>query len=563
MSLVALSMTACTSSATPASPTVIPAPTATRQPQSAAASSDGAGSQAAESALLAIRDRGTVRVGVLYGYEPFGYLAPDGTIKGYEVELSREIAALWGVEIEFVQVTRQTRLRLLQAGDVDMLAAAVARTRDLEAEVEFSQTTFAGGYSLLVNQSSGFDSPEDLSGQAVGAEDALAFAALQAYQEDNSTQFTATEYAGIEDAVAALASGVVQAVAGRREHLMLAAQEKTDTLILEDAVMPESYAFAVRRGDVALRDLLDLSLQQLNSAGKISPLFTANLYGYSADVFPALPGESELTLATFPVEMAEPGALLERLRTGDPLRVAGLSLSATPAVFDGQPIVDGYNRAVINEMARRWNVSVIEIPDSVENGFDLLAAGQADVVVGVRPSLNLLGVYAVSEPYYARGLRLIYIDDVALRGINDLEFKPSLAIPPIDISRDLIDDNNGFPQIQESESLEDAFEAVTSRGVYGVVGDEYTLYLMAQAEERLKLHPDRYRASGYAMAMSRLDPDFLALVNFTLQDMSADGTLTRLQEQYFKPYLPEGEELEAYELQPWPGDAAGYLQMGY
>lgn len=514
------------------------------------------------SALAEIRRRGEVRVGVLYNYPPFGFLADNGQVHGYEVELARRMAELWGVEATFVQVTRQTRLPLLYNGDIDLIAATMPHRRELEQFVEFSDTTFLSGYGVLVLADSSISSVAELGNRVVAAvgDDAQAVLAERAAQLGISPVIQ--PFGTVEAAVAMLNQQQVSAVVSRREDLMLPASSDGRLQILGELVFAEPYAFAVRRGDTPLRDLINLTLQQLATEGHLGEIFSSNLYGYPSDLFPTMPGEPAYTFESFPTDIPTTPSIVERIRRGEALRVAGLDLSPTPALFDGQLIVDGYNRAIVNEMARRWNVPVVEIPQSAgETGLNLLREGQADLVVGVRPNQSLIGVVAFSQPYYQRGLRLIHMQDVRVLGVGDLEFKPSVAVPPLDVSEDIIRDNNDFPDVETTESYEEAFRALVSRSAYAVVGDEFSLILMSQADAMIAVYDALYRPVNYVMALPVYDVDFLALINFTLQDMKADGTLDALRQQYFGPYLPEGETLEPFPLELWPGDGS-YLGVG-
>ncbi len=543
------------------SPTVAPTPTSP-PPRHGDIYETPVPAPVSESALVEIRRRGEVRVGVLYNYPPFGVLSDNGQVHGYEVELVRQIAELWGVEATFVQVTRQTRLPLLYNGDIDLIAAAMPHRRELEQFVEFSDTTFLSGYGVLVLADSPISSVADLGGKVVAAVGDEAQTALSERSAQLGISPVIQPFGTVEAAVAMLTQQQVSAVVSRREDLMLPASSDGGLQILGELVSSEPYAFAVRRGDTPLRDLLNLTLQQLAGEGRLGEIFSSNFYGYPSDLFPTMPGEPAYTFGTFPTEISAMPSVVERIQRGEALRVAGLDLSATPALFDGQLIVDGYNRAIINEMARRWNVPIVEIPQSVgEQGLNLLRGGQADLVVGVRPNQALIGQVAFSQPYYQRGLRLIHMQDVRVQGIGDLEFKPSVAVPPLDVSEDIIRDNNDFPDIQTTESYEEAFRALVSRSAYAVVGDEFALILMSQADAAITVYDALYRPVNYVMVLPNYDVDFLALINFTLQDMKADGTLDALRQQYFGPYLPEGEILEPFPLELWPGDG-NYLGVG-
>lgn len=546
----------------PAAVGPIATPTPTRVPVQIEAALTTVPPRAAQSALESIRERGQVRVGVLYNYPPLGYLADSGQMHGYEVDLMRSIAQRWGIEPVFVQVTRQTRLPMLVDGEVDMLAAAVPHRRELEQFVEFSDTVFQSGYVALVRSGTGYDLAGAFSSGPVAAVGEEARQAAEERARQLGVAVQVQPYDSREEAVAALTGGGVSAVVGRRESLMLSLTVGSELEILGEFVLLEPYAFATRRGDVPLRDLLNLTLQEIIREGEIGTIFSANFYGLPSDLFATQTGDPAFDLASLPVTIPAGPGFLDRARGGEPLRVAGLDLSTEPALFDGQTIVDGYNRAVINEMARRWGVQVIEVPSSAgQAGLEMLVRGEVDLVVGVQPDLSLIGTVALSVPYYDRGLRLIHLQDVPVANVLDLEFKPVMAVSPADLSQKLIEENNDFPRVQVASSASEAFEALLARGIYAIVGDEYVLTLMARADPRIVMDERRYRPQGFSIALPRFDSDFRTLVNFTLQDMLQDGTLETLRQQYFAPYLPEGQSLEPLQIEIWPGDGS-FLGVG-
>lgn len=547
-----------------APPTELPVePTPTRTPVPAeAVSVTPVPASVEESALAGIRDRGELRVGVLYNYLPLAGLAENGDVQGYEVALARHIAERWGVEITFVQVTRQTGLPMLYDGEVDMLAAAMPHRRELEQYVEFTATTFRGGYGVLVRADTAEQGLGILGNGAVAAvgNDAAEMLAQQA--EGLGFEPAVQPYDGITAAVQALADIQVNSVVARREQLMLPDQSSEGFALLEDPLLQEPYAFVVRRGDVALRDLLDLTIQDIVAAGEIGSIFSTSFYGLPADVFPEWTGEPAFTFENFPTELPEGPSVFERIQQGEPLRVSGLELAEEYGRFDSQAIYDGYNRAVVNEMARRWGVSVEEQPQSTgQAGIDRLHAGEADLVVGLRSDLGLVGQVALSEAYYSRGLRLIHLEDVNVLSVLDLEVSPSIATNPVDESQAIIEDNNQAPRVTAMESFEEAYEGLQTRAYYAAVGDEYALMLMAQEDDTIEVDERLYRPQTFVMGLPRHDPDFLELVNFTLQDMHRDGTLEELRQQYFGPYQLEDAETEPFDMEVWPGDGS-YLGIG-
>jgi polar amino acid transport system substrate-binding protein len=508
-----------------------------------------------QSGLLRIRERGEIVVGALFNYRPLSFLADNGQMHGYEVAVIQKMAESWGVDVRFVQVTRQTRLRMLSSGEVDVLIGAVSHRRELEQFADFTDPVFLSGYVVVTRADSGSEIAAALGSGPVAVLPGQTGPDIAVELQRRGLSPALEMASSVDEALAALSSSSVSAIVGRREDLMLTASTTQDIQMLEEFLVEEPYAFAVARGDAPLRDLINQTLYVLVSSGDIGTLFANNLYGQTVDSFPQRSGEPAFEINSFPAAMPAGETVMARLRRGEAMRVAGFALSPGESPYDSQPIVDGFNRAVVNEMARRWNVAVTGVPSSTGAlGLTLLATGQADLVVGLRPDLSLYGQVAMTQPYYSRGLRVIHLQDVPVLSVADLELKPVAVVEPADDASDLVDDNNSFPQIQRLPGLDAALAALQGRGVYAIVGDEFTLSLMAQSDPRIRFVDQRYRSTEHVMGTPLWDSEFRTLVNFTIQDMAADGTLANLYGQYFGPYLPPGTEALLPHILIWPGD---------
>ncbi len=510
--------------------------------------------------LEEIRSRGVIRVGALYNARPFSYLADNGTVQGYEADLMRRVADQWELDIEFHQVTRQTWQDDLAEGRVDVVIGRIPHTRDLEAIVEFSVSTFPGGYRAVVATDSGVESLGQLSGAAVAAIRGDAAQALATWSAEAGIPLDVRVVNVPEEGVAALLERAeVRAVVGTHEDMLLLQSANNELEMMQEPITEEPYGLVVRQGELALRELLDISLYKVFSGGTAGELLALHFYGISTETPTAIPGEPSQNMANITTVTPPDVSVMDRIRAGEAIRIAGLDLASEPLTFDSTPIIDGYNRAVINEMARRWNVPVTELPGTYgDAAVDMVLAGSADIAVGITPDQSRIGQVGQSAAYYDVGLRLIDTEDAVVNGVGDLEFRAVIAVQPVDTSTDMIEENNAFPSVETAETLEDAFRQLIGNVVFAVVGDEYSVVLMSRADNRIQVFERRYRPSARVMIVPRNDGDFHALVNITLQDMYQDGTIERLRQQYFGPYLPEDATLEPWEMEIWPGDS-GYL----
>ena len=538
-----------------------PAPTATPLPSVAPGATRVP--VASESALAAIRRRGELRVGVLFNYPPFGQLTERGTLEGFEVDLVRALAEKWGVEVSFVQVTRQTAIPYLLSLRVDMLAAAVPHRREMHELVDFSQTIFRSGYLMLVPEDSPIEGMAGLDRQAVGIVEDDSFEVVAEQARDLSVTPNARQFATTEEAVEAMLEGRVAAVVGRREALMLATQTHPDVTILNEFLLVEPYAFAVRRGDANFRNLIDVTLQGLVDDGTYAGLFNQHFYGYAPDQLPVWPGEAIPTFDSQPDAMQVPAeSKVARVARGETLTIVGLQLSYDDPDLDGQRLLDDFNRALINEMARRWRAAVNEVSSSGgEAGTALVAAGQADLAVGVLPRRDLSGGVDFSQSYLQRGLRLARLRDVSVDGIDDLSSRSAVVLGSAE-DASLITDQNTNVELLDARSPQEALGLLQSRAAWVVLADEFTLGLMARQDPNIVVMDELFRPTPYAIAVPRYDSDFWALVNFTLQDMQVDGTLEQLVRQYFGPYAPPDEPARPLPIEVWPG-SADYLGLTF
>ena len=94
-----------------------PAPSSAPQPEAAAGS-----------LINTINNKDTLLVGTMGTYAPFTYHDQDGKLTGYDVEVTRAVAAKLGVQVEFKETPWDAMMAGLKAGRFDLVANQVALT---------------------------------------------------------------------------------------------------------------------------------------------------------------------------------------------------------------------------------------------------------------------------------------------------------------------------------------------------------------------------------------------------------------------------------------------------
>ncbi len=111
-----------------------------------------------------IKKKGELVVGVLGTDEPMSFIDPKTReLVGYDVDLGKAVAAKLGVKPVFKQITLAARIPELQQGHIDLLAASLTHSKEREAQIDFSLTTYVTGTKVLVRTNSGIKDVPDLA----------------------------------------------------------------------------------------------------------------------------------------------------------------------------------------------------------------------------------------------------------------------------------------------------------------------------------------------------------------------------------------------------------------
>lgn len=123
-----------------------------------------------EDLLKVIEKRGNIIAGIKYDSKPFGFMDTDQVIKGFDVDLIKEITRrILGDEnaVEFRQVTSSNRIFALTSGTVDLVAATMTINDKRQEIIDFSRPYYIAGQAIMVNKNSPVKYLKDLAGKKV------------------------------------------------------------------------------------------------------------------------------------------------------------------------------------------------------------------------------------------------------------------------------------------------------------------------------------------------------------------------------------------------------------
>lgn len=530
--LVLLLLTSCAGGEATVSPTSAPA--ATPLPPTPTPLPEGATTGAR------VRVRGYLVVGVRYDLQPFGYVTDEGEVTGFGVDVGRELARRWlgdDQAVQFRQVRSDTVIERLQAGDVDIIIAALTHTQSGEAGADFSLPYFSDGQALLARAADApaIGGPMNLEGRPVGV---VAWEEAQ-YALWEAAPFTPTlqTYSRFDEAVAAMGRGEVDVVADMRHRLFWGARVIPETVVVGQYTAAP-LAFAFPQNDPFFADLVNLTFQEMVSDGAYADLY-ARWFAESPPAVECWPGDESLSLEETPLLTDVPdtiGAIQARGR----LAVALVSGRAPFAYVDADSAPAGYEVGLARLLAERWlgdGAAVDFTPTTLEAGKEMLRAGQADLLVGGlahtrAAELELdfaLTTYVAGEGLLVQSGTLI-TDVTILRGqqvaaVEGSGSREALLEAAQDAGVSLI--------VLPRPTLEGAIALLEEGRVVAVAGERADLLWLAYAMPELDVLPLRLTQVPLALSLPPGDSAFRDLVNLTLQAMKADGQLDALYAAWF------------------------------
>jgi ABC-type amino acid transport substrate-binding protein len=530
-----------------------------------AVESDDSDTLPTESAVARIQNEGRVRIGILFNEPPFGELNIRGQISGFDADLARKMAELWGVEIDLIQVTRQTAQDMLLNNQVDLLVAAQVHQRDRDGRVEFSQTYYPGQQVVMVRNGDGATVLGHMQDRIIGVVMGARGEQVTAeWLERSGMNVTVQRYLSLDQALVALLATEVDGVVSNRRQLSRAMPDRELARFVDEPVSAEPLAVVMRRQDVNMRNLVNKTLQFMVEDGQMNEIHQAHFSGvnYPANNFTIWDGLSDEAPqpAEFPSDMPAPSEhILSRLQSDGVLRVTGIGAEPNDDDRESQRRLYAYNRALADSLAARWGVRA-EFVES-ENPLDAVANGQADLALNVSPNWEWANRVDFTTHYLLHGQRLMVPIESDIRRFTDLRSEWVAIFADEEGAEDLVTDladqaraRIDIYTITDEEAT--TFGLMEQHNYDAVFGDSLKLIPHVQANpEDLMLtmdteeNPRWYSRSYIALAVPRNDLDFRLLVEYTLQEFSREGVLRALTQDVM---LPE----EIPQISIWPGSSA-------
>ena len=221
-------------------------------------------------------DDDTFIVGFDAEFPPYGYKDDSGNYVGFDLDLAQEVCDRNGWTLVKQPIDWDAKDAEIDSGSIDCIWNGFT-INGREDDYTWSEPYIDNKQVVVVKSDSGIKSLDDLAGKTVETQkDSSALAALQ---EDNKTLAdtfaTLTEVADYNTAFMDLESGACDAVAidiGVAQYQVSSKDNSDDFTILDEIISSEQYGIGFKKGNDALRDQVQETLDEMFKDGTVAKI---------------------------------------------------------------------------------------------------------------------------------------------------------------------------------------------------------------------------------------------------------------------------------------------------
>jgi len=234
----------------------------------------------AQDTLEKIRSTGMLTIGTRTGSPPFAYVNKDNQWVGFSIDLVEQLVKPAvekevgrAVKVEKKESAPPTRIPLLSANSVDLIAGTMTDTPQRREVVDFSLTFFYTGAQFLVKKGSPIKNVNDIAGKRIASQQGSTNAKIL---REKYPQAQLREFPDQPAAFQALLQGQVDAFTNdgiQLAGLKAKAPNPAEWEIVGDFYSEEPYGMAMRKGDAKFKAAVDGGLKNGFESGKYFEIY--------------------------------------------------------------------------------------------------------------------------------------------------------------------------------------------------------------------------------------------------------------------------------------------------
>lgn len=251
-------------------------------------SSDSGSSQGKtdKSSVEAIKERGTIKIGVFSDKAPFGYVDSNGENQGFDIYIAKRFAKdFLGDEskAEFVLVDAASRVAYLESNKVDIIMANFTVTDDRKEKVDFANPYMKVSLGIVSPESAPIKSADELKGKKIIVAKGTT---AETFMTENYPDVELVKYEQYSEIFQALKDGRGDGILSDNTEVIAWAKDNpgftvgVSTLGSQDTIAP-----AVAKGNTDLQNWINTELETLGKENFVHKAYEETLKSVYGEEF--------------------------------------------------------------------------------------------------------------------------------------------------------------------------------------------------------------------------------------------------------------------------------------
>ena len=233
----------------------------------------GSGSVLAKT-LDEIIEAGTIKIGVNPSFPPMSSYGMTNQLEGFDVDIGQRIAEALGVEAEFVTTEAAQRVPFLLSNRIDIALGALTRTPARAKLIDYTAPLHSESMGVITTDKVEAASWQDLNRDDITLVNMRGNLSVQLLK-DKLPAPKVLLVDGNADTIRAIAQGRADALVENVDFFINFTKNygNVNWRVLDDTIFVSYCGIGVARGNVALRDFLNVLLYDLHSGGDVNTLW--------------------------------------------------------------------------------------------------------------------------------------------------------------------------------------------------------------------------------------------------------------------------------------------------
>lgn len=196
-------------------------------------------------------------------FPPFEYIE-NGEIKGFDIDLIKEIGKLLNKEIILKNIQFDGLIPALQTGKLDVVIAGMTVTTEREKNINFSKPYYTSKQLLIMNKDKNLSTLESLKEHKVGVVLGCTGDIIATKIQNSITLY---RYNTTSEAIMALNANKIDVVILDSEPAKNFVKNNSNLKYIDDELVKEDYAIAIGKQNLELVKDINNALETLQSNG--------------------------------------------------------------------------------------------------------------------------------------------------------------------------------------------------------------------------------------------------------------------------------------------------------